>query len=73
MVTFPFRTIKHLLEQANLINKKRLSEKTLQKISENLLVCSDHTTKQVLLYMTELEKQKIIDYMEKLKQPPGQT
>ena len=66
-MTFPFRTIKHLLEQANLINKKRLSEKTLKKISENLLVCSDHTVRQVLLYMTEAEKKKIQDYIDKAK------
>ena len=67
MVTFPFRKIKHLMELANLINKERLSEKTLKKISENLLVCSDHTTKQVLLYMTEAEKKKIQDYINKAK------
>ena len=55
-----------MLEQLGLINHTRLSEKTLKKIAENLLFCSEHSTKQVLAYMTEVEKQKIETYMKSI-------
>ena len=64
-MTFPYKKAKHLLELTGLIRiPKPFSEKTLKQIAKNLLVCSNYTQKQVLLYMPEVEKAKIKLYME---------
>ena len=44
-------------------NQTDLPETTLKLIASNLLVCSDHTIKQVLVYMSPTEKEKIEFYL----------
>lgn len=44
-------------------NEQDLPECTLKQIAKNLLVCSDHTIKQVLIYMSPTEKEKIEFYL----------
>lgn len=49
--------------QAIPTNQRDLPEETLRLIASNLLVCSDHTIKQVLVYMSPTEKEKIEFYL----------
>ena len=49
--------------QAIPTNQTDLPEATLKLIANNLLVCSDHTIKQVLIYMSPTEKEKIEFYL----------
>ena len=51
------------MEQAIPTNQRDLPEETLKLIASNLLVCSDHTVKQVLIYMSPTEKEKIEFYL----------
>ena len=44
-------------------NEQDLPERILKQIAKNLLVCSDHTIKQVLIYMSPTEKEKIEFYL----------